>query len=237
MYLQRGEMEMKQIKFLLGDHQIPKTYYNIVPDLPEPPAPPLDPGTMQPVGPEALSAIFPMGLIEQEVSTQREIPIPEPVREVYALYRPTPLVRARRLEQALGTPAHIYFKNEGVSPAGSHKPNTAIAQAYYNVQEGVKRLVTETGAGQWGSALSLARNYFELDVTVYMVRISYEQKPYRRSMVQTYGSEIFSSPSERTAAGRRVLAETPETSGSLGIAISEAVEEAATSDDANYSLG
>lgn len=228
---------MKQIKYLLNDDEMPRHYYNIIPDLPTAPAPPLDPQTKQPIDPSALEAIFPRGLIEQEVSDQSEIPIPEPVLDVYKLYRPSPLVRARRLEQALDTPARIYFKNEGVSPAGSHKPNTAIAQAYYNAEQGVHRLVTETGAGQWGSALALAGGFFGTEVVVYMVRISYEQKPYRKSMIQTYGGDIHASPSERTDFGRQIRESLPDTPGSLGIAISEAIEEAVGNKKANYSLG
>jgi tryptophan synthase beta chain len=228
---------MKEIKFPLRDTDIPRYFYNIAADLPTPPAPPLHPGTRQPIGPDALAAIFPQALIEQEVSRQAEIPIPDPILQAYALYRPTPLVRALRLEEALHTPAHIYFKNEGVSPTGSHKPNTAIAQAYYNAQEGVKGLVTETGAGQWGSSLALAGAFFGLTVTVFMVRVSFEQKPYRKSMIQAYGAQVFASPTDRTAIGRKIRAEQPETPGSLGIAISEAVETAAGSPGVNYSLG
>ncbi len=228
---------MNQTKFLLPDHELPRSYYNLVADLPHPPAPPLDPRTNQPLDPAALSAIFPQALIEQELSDRREIPIPDEVRAAYALYRPTPLIRAVRLEQALGTPAHLYFKYEGASPAGSHKPNTAIAQAYYNAREGIRRLVTETGAGQWGSALALAGAFFGLQVTVYMVRVSYEQKPFRRSMIETYGAEVFPSPSSRTQSGRTILAQSPDSPGSLGIAISEAVEEAAGRADTNYALG
>jgi tryptophan synthase beta chain len=228
---------MNEAKFLLPESELPRAYYNLAADLPAPLSPPLDPRTNQPLDPSALSAIFPQALIEQEISAQREIPIPGAVREAYALYRPTPLIRALRLEQALGTPAHIYFKHEGVSPAGSHKPNTALAQAYYNAREGKRRLVTETGAGQWGSALALAGAFFGLKVTVYMVRVSYDQKPYRRSMIQTYGAEVFPSPSPRTQSGRAILERQPQSPGSLGIAISEAVEDAAGSADANYSLG
>ncbi|MDP8225340.1 MAG: TrpB-like pyridoxal phosphate-dependent enzyme [Candidatus Lernaella stagnicola] len=228
---------MRPIKYLLHEDQLPTHYYNIVPDLPEPPAPPLHPGTRQPLNPSDLEPLFPMGLIEQEAEVRREIPIPEAVREAYALYRPSPLFRAARLEEALGTPAHIYFKYEGVSPAGSHKTNTAIAQAYYNAQAGVKRLVTETGAGQWGSALSQAANLFGLEVEVYMVNVSYQQKPYRRSMIQTYGASIYASPSNRTASGRAILAAHADSPGSLGIAISEAVEEALADPQARYSLG
>ncbi|HEX2186964.1 MAG TPA: TrpB-like pyridoxal phosphate-dependent enzyme, partial [Chloroflexota bacterium] len=224
-------------KFLLEERDIPTHWYNILADLPSPPAPVLHPATGQPIGPADLAPLFPMEIIKQEVSTEREIPIPDEVREVYKLWRPTPLYRARRLERALDTPAHIYYKYEGVSPAGSHKPNTAVAQAYYNKQEGTTRLTTETGAGQWGSALALACGLFGLACTVYMVRVSYEQKPYRRSMIQAYGAEVIASPSERTAAGRKVREEVPDSPGSLGIAISEAVEDAATHDDAHYSLG
>jgi tryptophan synthase beta chain len=224
-------------KFVLDETRIPRTWYNIVPDLPVPPPPVLHPGTGAPIGPDDLAPIFPMALIGQEVSTEPAIEIPEPVREAYALYRPTPLVRARRLERALDTPAHIYYKYEGVSPAGSHKPNTALAQAFFNKQEGVRRLATETGAGQWGSALAFAGAVFGLEVKVYMVRASYDQKPYRRILMETYGAEVVASPSPTTAYGRRVLAETPDSPGSLGIAISEAVEDAATRDDTKYSLG
>jgi tryptophan synthase beta chain len=205
--------------------------------LPVPQAPPLHPGTHQPIGPDDLAPLFPMALIGQEVSGEREIEIPEPVRDAYRLYRPSPLYRAHRLEAALDTPAHIYYKYEGVSPAGSHKPNTALAQAFYNKEAGVKRLATETGAGQWGSALAFAGAVFGLDVKVYMVRASYDQKPYRRILMETYGAEVVASPSPTTNFGRKVLAETPENPGSLGIAISEAVEDAATRDDTKYSLG
>lgn len=224
-------------KILLEEHEIPQAWYNIIPDLPAPPLPVLHPGTGQPIGPADLAPLFPMELIKQEVSGERWIEIPEPVREIYKLWRPSPLYRARRLERALNTPAHIYYKYEGVSPAGSHKPNTAVAQAFYNKQEGTRRLATETGAGQWGSALALACRLFDLDCTVYMVKVSYHQKPYRRSMMQVYGADVFPSPSDRTNAGRKVLAEHPDTPGSLGISISEAVEDAATHDDTHYSLG
>ncbi len=223
-------------KILLDEQDIPTHWYNVVADMPNPPAPPLGPDG-RPVGPEALAAIFPPGLIEQEVSTERWIPIPEPVREAWRLWRPSPLYRAYRLEQALGTPAKIFYKYEGVSPAGSHKPNTAVAQAYYNHEAGIRRLTTETGAGQWGSSLALAGRMFDLEVRVYMVRISYEQKPYRRSMMKVWGAEVFPSPTEMTEAGRKVLAEHPDTTGSLGIAISEAVEEAAGRTDTSYALG
>ncbi len=227
---------MPQTKILLDENEIPSHWYNVVADMPSPPAPPLGPDG-KPVGPDALAAIFPEALIEQEVSTERWIPIPEQVREIYRLWRPAPLYRAHRLEEALGTPARIYYKYEGVSPAGSHKPNTAVAQAYYNRQAGIKRLTTETGAGQWGSSLALAGQLFGLEVRVYMVRVSYEQKPFRRSMMHTWGAEVLASPSERTEAGRRILAGDPDSPGSLGIAISEAVQEAASRDDTNYALG
>jgi tryptophan synthase beta chain len=224
-------------KIVLNEDEIPTHWYNVVSDLPRPPAPVLHPGTGQPVGPADLAPLFPMALIGQEVSQARTIEIPDEVRDVYRLWRPTPLFRARRLERALDTPAHVYYKYEGVSPAGSHKPNTAVAQAYYNKAEGIRRLTTETGAGQWGSALAFACTLFGLECTVYMVRASYEQKPYRRSMIQTYGAEVFASPSDHTRSGQKVLADHPDSPGSLGIAISEAVEDAATHDDAHYSLG
>ena len=227
----------RQTKFVLDESRIPRAWYNIAADLPVPPAPPLHPGTHQPLGPDDLAPLFPMALIGQEVSTEREIEIPGPVRDAYALYRPTPLYRAHRLEAALDTPAHIYYKYEGVSPAGSHKPNTALAQAFYNKEAGVKRLATETGAGQWGSALAFAGAVFGLEVKVYMVRASYDQKPYRRILMETYGAEVVASPSLTTNYGRKVLSETPDSPGSLGMAISEAVEDAATRDDTKYSLG
>jgi tryptophan synthase beta chain len=227
----------QQTKFVLDESRIPRSWYNIAADLPVPQAPPLHPGTHQPIGPDDLAPLFPMALIGQEVSAEREIEIPEPVRDAYRLYRPSPLYRAHRLEAALDTPAHIYYKYEGVSPAGSHKPNTALAQAFYNKEAGVKRLATETGAGQWGSALAFAGSVFGLDVKVYMVRASYDQKPYRRILMETYGAEVVASPSPTTNYGRKVLAETPDNPGSLGIAISEAVEDAATRDDTKYSLG
>jgi tryptophan synthase beta chain len=230
-------MAPKQTKFVLTEDRIPRAWYNINADLPVPLPPPLHPGTRQPVGPDDLAPLFPMGLILQEVSTEREVPIPDEVREAYALYRPSPLHRAHRLEAALGTPARIYYKYEGVSPAGSHKPNTALPQAYYNRVEGVSRLTTETGAGQWGSALAFAGAVFGLDVKVYMVRASYDAKPYRRILMQTYGAEVVASPSPTTEYGRRVLVEMPDTPGSLGIAISEAVEDAAGRGDSRYSLG
>jgi tryptophan synthase beta chain len=227
----------RQTKFVLDESRIPRSWYNIAADLPVPPAPPLHPGTHQPIGPDDLAPLFPMALIGHEVSGEREIEIPEPVRDAYRLYRPSPLYRAHRLERALDTPAHIYYKYEGVSPAGSHKPNTAIPQAFYNQQEGVKRLATETGAGQWGSALSFAGALFGLEVKVYMVRASYDQKPYRRILMETYGAEVVASPSPTTNYGRSVLGEHPDSPGSLGIAISEAVEDAATRDDTKYALG
>jgi tryptophan synthase beta chain len=224
-------------KFLLPEDQIPKAWYNIAADLPIPPAPVLHPGTGQPIGPADLAPLFPMALIGQEVSTEREIEIPEPVRDAYRLYRPSPLFRAHRLEKVLDTPAHIYYKYEGGSPAGSHKPNTAIAQAFYNKQEGTKRIATETGAGQWGSALAFAGALFDLEIKVYMVRASYDQKPYRRILMETYGASVVPSPSPDTNYGRAVLAEHPHSTGSLGMAISEAVEDAAMRDDTKYSLG
>ena len=224
-------------KYLLGEEEIPKVWYNIQADLPEPPAPVLHPGTGQPIGPEDLAPLFPRALIGQEVSQDREIEIPDPVRDIYRNWRPTPLFRARALERALDTPARIYYKYEGVSPAGSHKPNTAVAQAFYNKEAGVKRLVTETGAGQWGSSLAYAGALFGLEVKVYMVRVSYDQKPYRKAMMETYGAECIASPSDQTAAGRQILADRPDSNGSLGIAISEAVEEAAGREDTKYALG
>jgi tryptophan synthase beta chain len=224
-------------RFLLPEDRIPRAWYNIAADLPVPPSPPLHPGTHEPLGPADLAPLFPMALIAQEVSQEREIEIPEPVRDAYRLYRPSPLIRARRLERKLDTPARIYYKYEGVSPAGSHKPNTAIAQAFYNKEEGTKRIATETGAGQWGSAIAFAAALFGLESKVYMVRASYDQKPYRRILMETYGSEVVPSPSSTTNYGRAVLAEHPDSPGSLGMAISEAVEDAATRDDTKYSLG
>jgi len=224
-------------KYNLSEADLPTHWYNIAADLKQPPPPPLHPGTHQPIGPADLAPLFPMELIKQEVSQERFIEIPEEVREVYKIWRPTPLIRARRLEKALGTPAHVYFKYEGASPVGSHKPNTAVAQAYYNKQEGVKRLTTETGAGQWGTALAMACNFFGMELKIYMVRVSYEQKPYRRSMMKIFGADVVPSPSPDTEAGRAILAATPDTPGSLGIAISEAVEDAAKRDDTKYSLG
>jgi len=224
-------------KFVLDESQIPRNWYNIMADLPVPLAPPLHPGTLKPLGPDDLAPLFPMELIMQEVSAEREVPIPEPVREVFRLWRPAPLYRAHRLEKALGTPAKIYYKYEGVSPAGSHKPNTAVPQAWYNAQAGIKKLTTETGAGQWGSSLAFAGALFGIDVTVYQVRVSYDQKPYRRALMETYGAKCLPSPSNTTNCGRAILEKNPNHPGSLGIAISEAVEVAATHDDTKYSLG
>ncbi len=228
---------MESTKFLLDERSLPESWYNIVPDLPFQLEPPLNPATREPVGPEAFAPIFPEEIIRQEVTADPYVPIPEEVRETYALWRPTPLFRARHLEKILDTPAHIYYKYEGVSPAGSHKPNTAVPQAFYNKQEGVRRLTTETGAGQWGSSLAFACGQMDLECTVYMVRVSYGQKPYRRLMMQTYGAEVHPSPTDLTRAGCNILEEDPDSPGSLGIAISEAVEDAATHEDAKYSLG
>ena len=225
------------VKYVLDEAHLPKYWYNIVADLPAPPPPVLHPGTLQPVSPDDLAPLFPLELIKQEVATEREVEIPEPVREVYRQWRPAPLYRARRLEQALQTPAKIYYKYEGVSPAGSHKPNTAVPQAFYNQQAGVKRLVTETGAGQWGSSLSFAGALYGLEVKVFMVRVSYEQKPYRRALMETYGATCTPSPSSETQAGRAILAQRANHPGSLGIAISEAVEIAAQREDTKYALG
>lgn len=227
-----------QTKYLLNESDIPHFWYNINADSPVAPAPVFNPQTKQPITPADLLALFPMGLIEQEVSQERYIPIPEEVLEVYKLWRPTPLIRARRLEQALHTPAHIYFKYEGVSPSGSHKSNTAVPQAYFNKIAGTKAMTTETGAGQWGSALAMACQFYGLDLEVYMVRVSYDQKPYRRYLMETYGASVFASPSDQTSFGRKLLAEDPSNPGSLGIAISEAVEQAAISKGAKkYGLG
>ena len=228
---------MQQTKILLEEKDMPTSWYNVMPDLPEPMAPPLDPETKKPIAPEKLSAIFPMSLIEQEMSGERWIDIPEPIQEIYRLYRPSPLVRARRLEQAIGSKARIYYKDESVSPAGSHKPNTAVAQAYYNKIEGVRRLATETGAGQWGTALSFACKMLDMRCTVYMVRCSYDQKPYRGIIIRAYGGEVFPSPSSHTSIGRKVLEQDPSSGGSLGLAISEAVEDAAQNNDTKYALG
>ena len=224
-------------KILLGEDELPTAWFNIIPSLPSAPSPYLHPQTREPVGPDALAPLFPMALIQQEVSTDPWIDIPGPVLDTYRIWRPTPLIRALDLERALGTPARIYYKYEGGSPAGSHKPNTAVPQAYYNSAEGVRRLTTETGAGQWGSALAFACSRFDMECTVYMVRTSYDNKPYRRSLMETWGSRVVPSPSEETNAGRAVLAADPDSPGSLGIAISEAVEVAATSPDTHYSLG
>ncbi|MCH8505031.1 MAG: TrpB-like pyridoxal phosphate-dependent enzyme [Ectothiorhodospiraceae bacterium] len=225
------------VKYLLDESRLPKAWYNINADLPEPMAPVLHPGTKQPVGPDDLAPLFPQAVIQQEMSTEREIEIPEPVRDVYRQWRPSPLYRARRLEQALGTPARIYYKYEGVSPAGSHKPNTAIPQAFYNQQEGVKRITTETGAGQWGSSLALAGALFGLQIAVYMVKVSFNKKPYRRAFMESFGATCIASPSNTTEAGRAILAKNPDSTGSLGIAISEAVEMAVQRDDTKYALG
>ena len=228
---------MVNTKTLLEESDIPRAWYNIVPDLPVPLPPVIHPGTKQPIGPDDLAPLFPMAIIGQEVSSERYIEIPEEVRDVYRLWRPTPMFRAHRLEKALDTPARIYYKYEGVSPAGSHKPNTAIPQAYYSKVEGVRRLSTETGAGQWGSALAFACQQFGLECKVYMVKVSYQQKPYRRSMMQTWGASVVASPSTETQAGQGILAQDPDSPGSLGIAISEAVEDAAIHDDTKYALG
>jgi tryptophan synthase beta chain len=225
------------VKFVLDENEIPKSWYNIVSDLPEPPAPVIHPGTGQPVGPDDLAPLFTMAAIMQEVSAERQIDIPEPVRDIYRQWRPSPLYRAYRLEAALDTPARIYYKYEGVSPAGSHKPNTAVAQAFYCREEGVKRISTETGAGQWGSSLALAGSFFGLEIEVFMVRVSFDQKPYRRAFMETFGATCHPSPSNLTEVGKKILAENPDSSGSLGIAISEAVEVAAQRDDTKYALG
>ena len=224
-------------KIVLRDDEMPTRWYNVVPDIPGGLLPPLDPQTHQPISPEKLAAVFPMGLLEQEMSQERFIDIPPEVQEVYSIWRPSPLVRATKLEEALGTRAKIFFKNESVSPVGSHKPNSAVAQAYYNMREGVKRLTTETGAGQWGSALALATSKFGLECKVFMVRVSYDQKPYRKFIMQAYGGEVVASPSQDTRTGRALLAEFPDTPGSLGMAISEALEDASSRDDTNYALG
>jgi len=227
----------QQTKYLLDENQMPKFWYNIQADLPQPAPPVLHPGTHQPVGPDDLAPLFPMELILQEVSTEREIEIPEPVRDIYRLWRPAPMYRAHQLEKALGTPAKIFYKYEGVSPAGSHKPNTAVPQAFYNAQAGVKRLTTETGAGQWGTSLAFAGSLFDLEVLIFQVRVSYDQKPYRRAVMETYGARCLASPSTETVFGRSVLEQRPDHPGSLGIAISEAVELAVQRDDTKYALG
>jgi len=226
-----------ETKFVLKDSEIPKTWYNIVADMPNPPAPVLHPGTGKPVSPDDLAPLFPMPLIEQEVAAQRFIPIPEEVRKIYALWRPTPMYRAKRLEGAIGTRSRIYYKYEGTSPAGSHKPNTSIPQAYYNKMAGRKRIATETGAGQWGTALALGASFFGLEAKVYMVKVSYRQKPYRRMLMEAYGAKFVASPSQDTQSGRQILAADPDSPGSLGIAISEAVEDAAMREDTSYALG
>ena len=226
-----------QVKYLLDENDIPKDWYNIMADFKNPPSPPLHPGTLQPCGPDDLAPLFPMELIMQEVSTERYIEIPNALRDVYRQWRPSPLHRARRLEQALDTPARIYYKYEGVSPAGSHKPNTALAQAFFNKKEGVARLTTETGAGQWGSALSLAGAFFGLEVEVFMVKISFEQKPYRKAFMESFGAKCYASPSTLTEGGKAILKDSPDSTGSLGIAISEAVERAVQRDDTKYALG
>jgi tryptophan synthase beta chain len=225
------------VKYTLDETQIPKYWYNSAADLPKPPPPVLHPGTLQPIGPDDLAPLFPMALIMQEVSTEREIEIPQPVRDVYRQWRPSPLFRARRLEKALGTPARIYYKYEGVSPAGSHKPNTAVPQAFYNKEAGINKISTETGAGQWGSSLAMAGAMFGIEVKVFMVKVSYNQKPYRRALMETYGAQCIASPSNETEVGRQILKATPDSNGSLGIAISEAVEVAASHDDTKYALG
>ncbi len=230
-------MTVKQHKIMLDEDEIPTRWYNVVPDLPAPPPPVLHPGTLEPVGPDDLAPLFPMALIAQEVTTDSYVEIPGEVLDIYRLWRPSPLYRAHRLEQALGTPARIYYKYEGVSPAGSHKPNTAVPQAFYNAQAGIRRLTTETGAGQWGTALAFACAQFALECEVWQVRASYDQKPYRRMMIETFGATIHPSPSDLTEAGRAILAEHPDSTGSLGIAISEAVEVAAQNADTNYALG
>lgn len=228
---------MKNRKITLSESEIPEKWYNITADMPNKPLPPLNPGTKEPIGPEDLAPLFPMELIKQEVSAEKWIEIPDEVRNIYSIWRPTPLYRAYGLEKALDTPAKIYYKYEGVSPTGSHKPNTAVPQAYYSMKEGIKKITTETGAGQWGSALSFACNLFGLECEVYMVRISYDQKPYRKIMMNTWGAKVFSSPTNTTEAGRKILAKFPDTTGSLGISISEAIERAATNDDTKYALG
>ncbi|HMK72573.1 MAG TPA: TrpB-like pyridoxal phosphate-dependent enzyme, partial [Myxococcaceae bacterium] len=225
------------IKYLLDERRIPTSWYNLLADLPSPPPPVLHPGTLKPVGPDDLAPLFPMSLILQEVSTERALEIPGPVRDIYKQWRPTPLYRARRLEKALGTLARIYYKYEGVSPAGSHKPNTAVAQAFYNKEAGTRRITTETGAGQWGSSLAFAGALFGIEIQVFMVRVSYEQKPYRRALMETYGARCIPSPSRETQSGRNVLAQREDHPGSLGIAISEAVEVAAQREDTKYALG
>jgi tryptophan synthase beta chain len=228
---------MKTRKILLTEQEVPDHWYNIIADMPNKPLPPLHPGTKEPIGPEALAPLFPMELIKQEVTAEKWVQIPDPVRDAYTIWRPTPLYRAYNLEKALDTPAKIYYKYEGTSPVGSHKPNTAIPQAYYNKMEGVKRITTETGAGQWGSALAFACNMYGIECEVYMVKVSYDGKPYRKLMMNTWGAKVYSSPTDHTQAGRKILAQDPNSPGSLGIAISEAVEQAAMSDHTKYALG
>jgi tryptophan synthase beta chain len=225
------------VKYVLDETRIPKAWYNLVSDLPKPPPAVLHPGTLKPIGPDDLAPLFPMALIQQEVSTEREIEIPGPVRDIYRQWRPSPLYRARRLEKALDTPAHIYYKYEGVSPAGSHKPNTAVPQAFYNREAGIRKITTETGAGQWGSSLAFAGALFGIEVQIFMVRVSYNQKPYRRALMETFGATCVASPSDQTSSGRAILAQRADHPGSLGIAISEAVELAAQRDDTKYALG
>ncbi|MDB3917945.1 TrpB-like pyridoxal phosphate-dependent enzyme [bacterium] len=225
------------IKYLLPESEIPKDWYNLIADLPEPPPAVLHPGTHEPVGPDDLAPLFPMSLIIQEVSGERYLEIPEPVRDIYKQWRPSPMFRARRLEKALDTPAKIYYKYEGVSPAGSHKPNTAVPQAFYNAEAGIKKITTETGAGQWGSSMAFAGAFFDIEVQVYMVKVSYQQKPYRRALMESFGANCYASPSDRTQTGRAILEQDPDSPGSLGIAISEAVEVAAQNDDTKYALG
>ncbi|MDH5541698.1 MAG: TrpB-like pyridoxal phosphate-dependent enzyme [Nitrospinota bacterium] len=232
-----GESKLKEKKIVLAQKDIPRKWYNVIPDMPNPPVPPLHPGTKQPVGPDDLAPLFPMPLIEQEVSSERWIDIPDDVLDVLTLWRPTSLHRAYNLEKFLDTPAKIFYKYEGESPAGSHKPNTAVPQAYYNKMVGTKRIASETGAGQWGSSISLACSHFGLQCSIYMVKVSYEQKPYRRSMMETWGAKVYASPTTLTNSGKKILANDPNSPGSLGIAISEAVEDAATHDDTKYSLG
>lgn len=227
----------KTVKFLLDEKELPTQWYNLMADMPNKPLPPLHPGTKQPIGPEDLSAIFPMELIKQEVSAERYIDIPEEVRDIYKIWRPTPLVRAYGLEKHLDAPVKIYYKNESVSPAGSHKPNTAVPQAYYNYKQGVRKMTTETGAGQWGSALAFATSFFDMELKVFMVKISYNQKPYRKSMMNVWNATVYPSPTDLTDSGKQILAEDPDSPGSLGIAISEAVEMAAKDPETNYSLG
>ncbi|GGZ19461.1 tryptophan synthase [Echinicola pacifica] len=228
---------MKERKILLSESDIPDKWYNIVADMPNKPLPPLHPVTREPIGPEALGGLFPEELVRQEVTMDRWVDIPDEVRNIYSIWRPTPMYRAYGLEKALDTPAKIYYKYEGVSPSGSHKPNTAVPQAYYNKQAGVKRITTETGAGQWGSALSFACQHFDIECEVYMVRLSYDHKPYRKIMMNTWGAKVFPSPSEATEVGRKILAENPNTTGSLGIAISEAIERATSTPNTKYALG